>query len=259
MEFDTLLNFEDVLNTYKSKQHGIKALSIYSYWFPILASPNLAGIIADLMGDGHLQNSPKLRLDYTSKSIDELNRFGEDIYNIFKIKGKIRKCTTNTYGTMNYGINCKPLVRTLKLLGAPTGAKVLTSFPIPEWILKNKYLFSRFVNRLFSCEGCVDLYSKCVEIQMYKSEDLIENGLTFFAQIKYYLNEYFGIKTTNPFLDNTFNLRRDGIRTRPVRLKIKNKDSLVKFRNFVGIGDSAKMARLKIITENNLNKTLILA
>ncbi len=33
-----LLNFEDVLNTYKSKKHGIKALSKYVRWFPIMAS-----------------------------------------------------------------------------------------------------------------------------------------------------------------------------------------------------------------------------
>lgn len=262
MEFDKniLLNFEDVINTYNSKWHGVKALSRYSYWFPLVASPNLAGIIADLIGDGHVQDTPlRMRLDYTSKSTEELNRFGAEVYNIFKIGGKIRKCTTNAYGTMNYGVNCRPLIRILRLLGAPAGAKVLTKFSIPEWVLNDKDLFARFVNRLFSCEGSVDLSSKCIEIQMYKSENLIEDGLNFFAQIKSYLNEYFGIKTTNPFLDNTFNLRRDGVRTRPVRLKIKNRDSLIKFRDFVGIEDPAKTLRLKAVTENNINKSLILA
>lgn len=259
MEFEVLLNFEDVVNSYKSRQHGIKALSRHSYWFPMVASPSLAGIIADLIGDGHVQDTPvRMRLDYTSKSTKELDRFGAEVYNIFKIRGKIRKCTTNTYGTMNYGVNCRPLIRVLRLLGAPSGSKVLTRFPIPEWILGNKCLFARFVNRLFSCEGSVDLVNKYIEIQMYKSETLIEDGLLFFKKIKSYLNIYFNIKTTEPFLGNTFNLRHDGIRTRPIRLKIKNKESLIKFRDFIGIEDPSKMVRLKNITENNLNKTLIL-
>lgn len=52
-----LLNFEDVLNTYRSKEHGKKALSKYPNWFPLIASSRLAGVVADLMGDGHLQDS----------------------------------------------------------------------------------------------------------------------------------------------------------------------------------------------------------
>lgn len=260
MEFENkiLLNFEDVLNSYKSKEAGIKALYKYSHWFPLRASPNLAGIVADLMGDGHLQDSPKLRLDYTSKSAEELNRFGTEVYNIFSVKGKIRKCSTNHYGTLNLGINCKPLVRVLKLVGVPTGSKVLTNFTIPKWVLENQILFSRFIDRLFSCEGSVDLKSRCIDIKMYKSETLIEDGLKFFKEIKHYLDIYFGIKTTEPFSGNTFNLRKDGIRTRPIRLKIKNINSLIKFRDFVGIGDSTKMERLKVITERHLNEMFIL-
>jgi len=223
MEFDTLLNFEDVLDTYKSKEAGIIALSKYIDWFPLKASPNLAGITADLMGDGHLQDSPKLRLDYTSKSLDELNRFNLEIYNVFRIKGTTRKCFTNYYDTYNLGINCKPIARVLKLIGVPTGSKVLTRFNIPPWILKDKRLFSRFIN-----------------------------------EIKFYLDKYFDIKTTEPFTGNTFNIRKDGIKTRPIRLKIKNRDSLLGFRDFIGIEDPAKMSRLKLITENNINKALIL-
>ena len=94
---------------------------------------------------------------------------------------------------------------------------------------------------------------------MYKSEVLMEDGVKFFRDIKHYLNIYFNIKTTEPFSGKTFNLRKDGIKTRPIRLKIKQMNSLTKFRDFIGIGDPSKMAKLKVITENNLNKTLILA
>ncbi|MBI2541467.1 hypothetical protein HYV80_02050 [Candidatus Woesearchaeota archaeon] len=258
MKFDVLLNFEDVLSTYKSTEAGVKALSKYSYWFPLRESPSLAGIVADLMGDGHLQDYPKLRLDYTSKSIDELNRFNTEVYNVFGVKGKIRKCNTNHYGTLNLGINSKPLVRVLKLIGVPTGSKVLTKFSIPKWILEDRILLSRFINRLFSCEGSVDLKSKYLEIQMYKAEHLIENGILFFKEIKFYLDAYFDIKTTEPFTGNTFNLRCDRVKTRPIRLKIKQMNSLLKFKNLVGMEDSAKMKRLNVITESNLNKMQIL-
>lgn len=243
-----LLNFEDVLNTYKSQPSGQLALVKYKHWFPIIKSPELAGIVADLMGDGHLQAAPKLRLDYTSKSTEELDRFNKEIYNLFKINGKIRKCKTNLYHTYNLGINNKPLARVLILLGIPSGSKVLSNFQIPEWILTDKKLFARFINRLFSCEGCVDINSKCIEIKMYKSLDYIEDGIIFFKKIKDYLGSYFDIKTTNPFLEGRTNIRKDGIKTKGIRLKIKNKESLINFKEYIGLDDKDKKIRLEKIT-----------
>lgn len=247
MKNNILLNFQDVLNTYKSKQHGIKALSKYIHWFPIKTSPRLAGVVADLMGDGHLQDTTYLRMDYTSKSSKELKRFNKEIFNLFRIKGKIRKCTTNKYNTKNLGINNRPLARIFKLIGVPTGAKVLKRFSIPQWILKDKKLFSRFLNRLFSCEGCVDLKNKYIEINMYKSLELIEDGINFFKEIKFYLDKYFKIKTTNPFLTGWTNKRKDGKLTKGIRLKIKNKNSLKRFQKFISFEDKDKNERLSKI------------
>ena len=51
----------------------------------------LAGIVADIMGDGHLQGPPKWRMDYTSKDITELERFNNEIKGLFGYSGKIRK------------------------------------------------------------------------------------------------------------------------------------------------------------------------
>ena len=247
-----LLNYDDILNTYKSKEHGIEALSKYTNWFPIKASPALAGIAADLIGDGHLQDLPKSRLDYTSKSIDELLRFNKEIYNLFGLKGKIRNCTTNKYNTKNLGVNNKPLGRILKEIGVPVGPKVLTCFSVPRWILKDKTIFARFVNRLYSCEGNVDLHSKCIEFRMHKSLALIRDGISFFQEIKNHLEKYFSIKTTKPFLNGRYNTRKDGIKTVGIRLKIKNKESLIKFRRFIGFENKIKRNRLDKIIENNL-------
>ena len=65
----TLLTFEDVLHSYTSYKHGLQSLSFYNHWFPLKSSPRLAGIIADLFGDGHLQGEPRWRIDYTSKRL----------------------------------------------------------------------------------------------------------------------------------------------------------------------------------------------
>ncbi|MFA4886727.1 MAG: hypothetical protein WC595_00800 [Candidatus Nanoarchaeia archaeon] len=244
----TLLEFDNVLSTYQSPFHGLKALSPYVHWFPLQRSVALAGIIADLMGDGHLQDSPKLRLDYTSKHIIELQRFNQQLSFLFNIQGKVRDCTTNRYGTKNLGVNNKPLARTLKLLGVPTGRKVITPFFIPEWILTDKLYFARFVNRLFSCEATVDPASKAIEIQMYKSLEMVEDGITFFNQLKEGLENHFGIITSRPFLESRIFLRSDGTRTRAIRLKIKKKDSLQRFKEFISFDDKDKLHRLIAIT-----------
>jgi len=97
---------------------------------------------------------------------------------------------------------------------------------------------------LFSCEGCVDIQNKYIELKMYKSLNLIENGINFFKEIKENLNRYFGIKSTNPFLEGRANLRKDGVRTKGIRLKIKNKESLRNFRKYIGFENKEKAKRL---------------
>jgi len=242
-----LLDFEDVLVTYKSKQRGSIALAGYRNWFPLKPSEKIAGIVADLMGDGHLQDSPKYRLDFSSKSTEELNRFNNEIYDLFGVKGKIRDCKTNKYNTKNLGINNKPLARVLKQIGVPTGAKVFTSFPIPNWILQDKKLFARFINRLFSCEGCVDVKSRAIELKMYKTVEKVNDGIFFFNQMKTYLEKYYDIKSTKPFLEGSISTRKDGRKTQGIRIKIKNKQSLVKFGQFVCFDEKNKQMKLETI------------
>ena len=247
-----LLTINDVLDTYRSREYGIKALSNYNSWFPIKSSPRLAGIVGDLIGDGHLQDYPKLRLDYTSKSIMELKRFNQEIFLLFGINGKIRDCTTNKYNTKNLGINNKPLARVLKLLGVPTGAKVLKRFFVPKWILMDKELFSRFINRLFSCEGCVDMGGKSIIVDMYKSSTMIEDGIKFFEDIGIHLDKYFQIKATFSLHLSNFNIRKDGIKTQSIVLKIKKKESLLNFQKFIDFDDEMKKRKLNLIINLNI-------
>ena len=98
-----ILRYKDILPLYKTRGYRLKELEKYKFWFPISHSEKLAGIIADLICDGHLQGDPKWRIDYTSKSKKEIRRFSRELFYLFKIKGKIRKCNTNKFAlTYNY-------------------------------------------------------------------------------------------------------------------------------------------------------------
>ncbi len=242
-----LITYEDVLKTYKSREAGIKALAKYFSWFPIKRNKILAGIVADLIGDGHAQKPPMWRMDYTSSSIKELNRFSNTIYSQFGIKGKIRPCNTNKFGkTYNLGLNSKQLGRALSLCGVPQGAKVMKKFSVPSWILEDKELFGSFVKRLFDCEGNVDVSSKAIELRMSKEISIINSGIIFFEEIREKLKGYYDIDTNNIFLGGK-NIRKDKKITQEVRLKIKRKDSVKKYFELIGFDTEEKQKKLEKI------------
>jgi intein/homing endonuclease len=245
---EPILKDTDLLDFYKSEFYGKRAIEKYRDWFPVLPSPSLAGIIADLIADGHLQGNPKWRIDYTSKRKEELLRFENEIFKLFSKKGKIRPCNGNKLGTsFNYGINCKPLARTLHLLGVPSGRKIKKGFLIPRWILDDKERFRRFVRRLFDCEGCVSVESggSFISIEMWKAEELMEYGIHFFEDVKKHLDRYFDIQTTRVYLNNMVVVRNDGLKVRGIRLRIKRLKSLVKFYKEIGFDDQTKQNKLK--------------
>lgn len=235
-----------LLPYYKSKEWLAKRIKQYPTIFPPKRSERLAGIVADLMGDGHLQAFSRWRIDYTSKYVHELKRFDKEIFDLFGIMGRIRRCTSNQYGeTYIYSVNNKLLAVSLYLSGVPPGAKVLTRFKIPEWILFEKAYFRTFIRRLFSCEGYID--TDAVAIDMAKSVELLEEGLEFFRQIKEYLYKYWKIVTTNPFVLSRKNIRKDDIVTHMIRLKIKRKESVKRFFENVGFDEKRKQKRLQQI------------
>jgi len=216
-----ILSYNNFLKTYKTRGYRIKHLENYKSLFPIKTSEILAGIVADLICDGNLQGDPKWRIDFTSKSIKELKRFESEINKMFGIKGKIRKCKSNKFGeTYNLAINCSPISRILFLIGVPSGQKVLSNFEIPEWIKKDKKLFKRFCQRVFTCEGGImhELKRKSpqIRLEMWKSEKLI-NKDNFLKDISKYLKKYFKIDST---ITNrkAYNIRKDGIITRPTKI-----------------------------------------
>ena len=244
------ITFKDVLQTYKSKEAGIIALSKYKHWFPLELSPRIAGIVADLMADGHLQHPPMWRMDYISASVEELQRLNKEINSLFGLSFEIRPCTTNLYGkTFMLGINSKPIGRVMSLCGVTHGSKVLTKFDIPSWITEDKECFRQFTKRLFDCEGCVDISSPGIILSMWKEESIVENGKSFFETIKNNLEKHYNIKTTNIFLGGKNN-RKDGKFTLGIKLKIRKQSEIVKFLTEIGFDGKEKQEKLRKQVEN---------
>lgn len=243
-----ILSYSDVLKTYKTQGYRLNKLESFKGIFPINPNAKLAGIISDLIFDGHLQGDPKWRIDYTSKSIEELKRFENEIYDLFAINGKIRECVTNKYGkTYNIGINSAPVSRILFLLGVPNGKKVKNSFNLPFWIKNDRNCFKRFVQRMFSCEGSI-MYEKNrkipqIRLELWKSEEKLDNGLNFIKEITRGLEKYFSIKSTITFPKTRFNYNKDGTITRPIRLYIHS-NNVIKFYNEIGF-EGVKQKTLK--------------
>jgi intein-encoded DNA endonuclease-like protein len=141
-------------------------------------------------------------------------------------------------------LSSAPIGRILFLCGTPQGNKVLNPTKIPEWILKNKMYFRRFIQRLFDCEATVDKNYRAIGISMAKSDDLMENGLEFFNQLKYYLFKYYKIITSKPFTESKINKRKDDIKTRQIRLKIRRRKSLEIFCKRIGFENETKQHKL---------------
>jgi hypothetical protein len=247
-----ILRYKDFLKTYKTRSHRIKHLENYKWMFPITSSPMLAGIVADIICDGHLQGDPKWRIDFTSKNIRELKRFEKNIFFLFKVKGRIRKCVYNNLSkSYNIGINCSPVSRILFLCGVPSGEKVLKEFDIPDWIKKDKECFRTFCKRVFTCEGgLLNDGRKIPQIRMniWKTEKLAKEE-KFTGSLCRLMKEYFDIDSTLRLHKPRLN-RKDKILTRPIRVYIFNK-SVIKFFNKIGF-EGEKQKSLKAILNSNL-------
>lgn len=241
-----ILSYTQFLKTYKTRGYRLKHLVNYKRLFPIKSSPRLAGIIADLISDGHLQADPKWRIDFTSKYAAELKRFEKEIKLLFNVGGKVRRCTSNKYKTYNLGINSSPIARILWLCGVPNGQKVLISFKIPKWITQDKECFRIFCKRMFSCEGDINYKKRKipqVRIEMWKKEDLIPKD-NFIKELARYMKKHFGIESTIR-LQNKENVRMDGTITKPIRLYIFG-NSVIKFYKEIGF-EGEKQESLKAL------------
>jgi len=234
-----LLEVSDLLAIYvKPTQAPIKD---FVKWFPLFPSEKLAELCGFLIGDGHVQGALRWRIDFTSNNFKTLDYVNSLFFDLFGVKGEVRKCTTNRYGTYNLGINCKPLARTLFLCGVPTGAKVEKQFLVPSWILIDKLFFRSFIRAYFSSEATVENRGR-IWFEQWKLESNIFSGINFVNQIKEGLLLHFSIVASGPYFPNQKNFTKKGI-TRGIKLKIMQKDSFRKYVLLVGFCDEVKQKR----------------
>ncbi len=253
-----ILRYKDFLKTYKTRSHRIRHLRNYKKLFPIKASPILAGVVADLICDGHLQADPKWRIDFTSKSIEELKRFEKNIFLLFKTNGRIRECKSNKLSkSYNLAVNCSPIARILYLCGTPPGQKVLTRFEIPVWVRKDKKCFKEFCRRFFTCEGGISYDGKRkipqIRANIWKADHILKDGLDFVNSLCKLMNTYFNINSTTKLQKPRLN-RKDGILTRPIRVYIFGESVILFFRK-IGF-EGQKQKNLKAILNSNFSGSI---
>lgn len=252
-----ILIYSDFLKTYKTRGYRINHLKKYEKLFPIKSSPALAGIVADLICDGHLQRNPIWRADFTSKSKKELYYFNRRINSLFKIKGSIRNCNSNKFGkTFNLGINCAPIARIFFLIGVPPGQKVLIPFDIPSWIKEDRECFREFCKRAFSCEGGI-MNEKTrrvpqIRMSMWKNEEIKEDGLKFMRSISDGMKKYFDIGSTIT-LPKSQCIRKDNIKTTAIKMFILG-PSVVKFYKEIGFDGQKQQSLKAILSSKNILK-----
>ncbi len=243
-----LLTRKFFISTYENKKLGVHYSKKHAYLFPIRPSTTLAGIIADITGDGHLGHG---LIQFTAKDKKEVLRFRREFCKIFRHKCSIRKSSTfqNTWECL---VGSNTLHRIFKLLGTPYGNKTNTKFTVPEWVKNGEDdIRRRYLQRLFECEGSVRLQRGnriVIKIAFYKNERLRNNLEEFLLEIKSMLLS-FGIKTTNLTRDG-LHLRKDGSRSIGLAFEIhgtaKNTYSMDNFYKKVNFESSIKREKLKM-------------
>jgi len=240
---DSVLELSELLNIYEKPSQA--PVEDFAQWFPLYPSEKLAKLCGFLIGDGHMQPAPRWRIDFTSNNFENLNYVNSLFFDLFGVKGKIRKCSTNKYNTHNLGVNCKSLTRTLFLCGMPIGAKVECSFCVPNWILVDANYFRGFVRAYFSSEGCVE-NERRISVNQWKLVDTLPAGKKFMSQIIFGLKKHFGISCSGPYIINFQNSTKKGI-TQAIKICIRRKKDFKEYTEKIGFVDLAKQAKAELL------------
>lgn len=243
------LNFNKANKRKINKCGGIVTAMDNENWKKLLGTPNLARIIAEINGDGHLQLQDWRGLvSFYSKNKDEINAFLKKFKMLFGIDGRVY-IDYRQHKKYKLFFISKPLAQFLNKTGAVEGNKANQSFFIPKWIIKgDKEIKRAYLKGIFTTEGYI--YSTKLNdgkirwrigLEQYKIESLKDKGKKYMEQIRNILQE-FEIKSS-PVRFNGFTLRKDGTKSLGMRFDIEQKY----FNNFykeVGFDNKEKTSRL---------------
>jgi len=224
---------DDFRQTYRCQSFADKAIEKYSDLFPVRPSIELAEICADLLTDGHIQtrrhyhSQRYVYVGYFADDPGELGRFYKRVYDLFGVRGTIRKWGIRYNGaSTGYILPNATVARILTLCGVPAGDKATKMYSVPEWILRGpKSLKAAFLRRSFTCEGTVyyDTWKDVWRIRytMYKTAELNNNLRMYLGQLSEMLAE-FDIGVAGPWNADRYTRKRDhnkiiglGIEVRP--------------------------------------------
>lgn len=220
----------------------------------------LIRILGFIYGDGHIIKN-KHRIIFIGNA-EALNEVKKDISVLGYSSGPIfSKELRNTLdgrtfdGTTTwFNLDSVPLANLLSFLGAPVGDKIITPYSMPEIVKHgNKLIKREFLRAMFGCEGYGPKIKKmnfeAVSLRMNKSNELRENMLEFFNELKTLLNEfeiesYINIQK----LDYT---RKDGKIPECYQLILKsNNQNLFRFFSRVGYAfETEKMNKARMAAE----------
>lgn len=235
------------LESYKNKKLGELSYQKKRSWFPVKSNSLLSGIMADIIGDGHLGSRMVI---FSSKNDYEVENFAERISSIFNVKCIIRKVETNPK-VKSAIVFDGALVRILNLCGAPKGNKTSSDFDVPMWIKEGpKKVISEFLSHLFDTDGSIVFQNNRrirIKFKQHKTKTIFRNGCMFMASIRNLL-EKFDVKSTNIFYSGS-TLRKDGSKTFGMEFEIhgtkNNLNSVLNFKKHIGFNNIEKKKRLE--------------
>jgi intein/homing endonuclease len=239
---DVILDKECYLSTFKNPKLGLVSVDKHNGLFPIRPSSRLAGIVADLTGDGHISRG---LIQYISKNKSETLRFRKEFNALFGKLGKIRRGPTSK-NTWECVIGSNALVKALVFSGVPFGNKTNREFEVPTWVCRgSRHMKARYVQRLFDCEGSVIFQKKKrirIKLHMFKAVTYEANLREYLNQIRGILAE-FGIRTTN-LSYNGLNRRKDGSVSRGLEFEAqgtrRNLSSVTNFQRYINFETKRK-------------------
>ncbi len=258
----TIVTKNKFIGTYRSMKYANEALSKYGHLLPINPSPELAKIVASLITDGSIDVRLRYKsyyygyIQFFSKNNGELINFGEHIFNLFKIKGKIKDWGIREIGIRySYIILNSFLSRALTLCGVPGGSKVKKAFSVPSWLMKgDKYVKASFLRASFDGEGSIRYSSnrKRWEIAycMFKLSGLKEDCINYMNQIRGLLHK-FEIDSIL-YKKEEYASKRYGKTVYGYNIRIDKNESVLNYAKNIGFENKDKKKRLvQAVTDIN--------
>ncbi|HIJ10941.1 TPA: hypothetical protein HA278_02690 [Candidatus Woesearchaeota archaeon] len=219
----------------------------------LLTNPELARLVADVTGDGHLQvKGWRYLTSFVSNEIQETEAFERRSKELFDVipKRYIDSRKTHKGSGIRYQsfIISKPVALFLCENGVPVGNKTNNPFKVPTWIFNGSpEMKAAYLRGLYDNEGTI--YSNKegnktrwrIAISMAKNNDILQEGIAFFEQLREMLCE-FDIKTS-PVCSSKLNVRKDGSTSMYLRIVIERK-SFRSFLKHIGFDHPKKREKL---------------